>query len=630
MSIGLRLARVPGLLQRSILIGTTLLIAAVPAGAYSVQTHQQLVDLSWKPAIEPLLMARYPGLTAGQLREAHAYAYGGCAIQDLGYYPFGDQFFSDLLHYVRSGDFVQALLHDASSPDELAFALGALSHYVGDSLGHSLATNLAVPVAFRRLRAEYGPWVTYDEDPHAHVQAEFAFDVNEIHKDRFAPVDYLDSVGLEVPSELLSRAFQEVYGIPLHDILGGSQHPNLFGHQLSVHHILPRIAAAEAILHADDMPRDTPSVELDRMARELRRSGLDNGWDKFRHPAGVGTRLLATLVHFTPKIGPATMLAIKVPTEETDQEYVHSLNQSIDAMRSILSDLRTAPSKGAQDLPNRDLDTGKEVEPGAYRLTDTTYQKLLHELTHRPDAAAPAALQRNIATYYSDPAVFGSLISPKQWTLIQADLLLIQESASQHTSGTQGGISAMFFDSWMGLLRVVLVGILAYFALVLMLRISGKRTLSKMNVFDLIVTVALGSTLATVLLSKDVALAEGVLALALLILLQFLVAWSSVRSATFSKLVKASPRLLFSGGEYLPGAMRSERVTEAEVLAAMRASGMTNLDEVGAVILETDGSFTVLPGPVPVRRSTLDTVVGRASESATVGDSPAARSGSDS
>ena len=610
MSIGLSPARIPGKLQRTILTATALLLAAVPVGAYSVQTHQQLVDLSWKPAFEPLLMARYPGLTAGQLREAHAYAYGGCAIQDLGYYPFGDQFFSDLLHYVRSGDFVQALLHDASSPDELAFALGALSHYVGDSLGHSLATNLAVPVAFPRLRAEYGSWVTYDEDPYAHVQAEFAFDVNEIRKDRFAPVDYLDSVGLEVPSGLLSRAFQEVYGIPLHDILGGSQHPNLFGYQMSVHHILPHIAAAEALLHANDMPQDTHSLELDRMARELRQSGFDNGWDKFRHPAGARTRFLATLVHFTPKIGPATMLAINVPTEETDQEYVHSLNRSIDAMRSILSDLRTDSSKGARDLPNRDLDTGKEVEPGAYRLTDTTYQKLLHELTHRPNASAPAALQRNIAAYYSNPVVFGSHISPKQWTLIQADLLLIQEPGSQRALDTQRGLSAMFFDSWMGLLRVVLVGILAYVALVLMLRISGKRTLSKMNVFDLIVTVALGSTLATVLLSKDVALAEGVLALALLILLQFLVAWSSVRSSAFSKLVKASPRLLFSGGEYLPRAMRSERVTEAEVLAAMRASGMTNLDDVGAVVLETDGSFTVLPKPGLNRQSssTLKTV----------------------
>ena len=614
MLSGLGLARVPRVLRRSIPFIASLLLPVLPVQAYSVQTHQQLVDLSWKSAFAPLLLARYPGLTAGQLREAHAYAYGGCAIQDLGYYPFGDQFFSDLLHYVRSGDFIQALLHDASSPDELAFALGALSHYVGDSLGHSLATNLAVPVAFPRLQAKYGSWVTYDEDPHAHVQVEFAFDVNEIRKDRFAPVDYLDSVGLEVPVSLLSRVFQEVYGIPLHDILGGSQHPNLFGYQMSVHHILPRIAAAEALLHADDMPGDAPSAELDRMIRELRQSGVDNGWNKFRHTPGAGTHFLATLVHLTPQIGPATMLAIKAPTPETEQEYVHSLNRSIDAMRSILSDLRMNPAQGMQDLPNRDLDTGKDVEPGAYRLTDTTYQQLLHDLTHNASASAPVALRRNIAAYYSDRSVFGSHISPKQWELIQADLLLIQGQNSQHSSETSHKVSAMFFDSWIGLLRVVVVGVLAYVALVLMLRVSGKRTLSKMNVFDLIVTVALGSTLASVLLSKDVALAEGVLALALLILLQFLVAWSSVRSSAFSRLVKASPRLLFSGGQYLSSAMRSERVTEAEVLAAMRASGMASLGEVGAVVLETDGSFTVLPRPIPDRQSTLKTVKGSATD----------------
>lgn len=249
----------------------------------------------------------YPGLTAAQLRQAHAYPYGGCAIQDLGYYPFGDEFFSSLLHYVRSGEFVQALLRDANSPDELAFAMGALSHYVGDSLGHSIATNFAVPVEFSKLRKEYGPWVTYDEDPHAHVQAEFAFDVNEISKDRFAPPDYLESVGLKVPSGLLSRAFEETYGIPLHDILGGSQHPNLFGYQTSVHHVLPRIAAAEAVLHARSMPADTPGPELERMMHELAQSGLENGWDKFRSPAGFGTHLLAGFIYITPKIGAPTM-----------------------------------------------------------------------------------------------------------------------------------------------------------------------------------------------------------------------------------------------------------------------------------------------------------------------------------
>ena len=577
------------------------------ARAYSVQSHQQLIDLSWKPAIEPLLLSRYPGLTAGQLREAHAYAYGGCAIQDLGYYPFGDQFFSDLLHYVRSGDFVQLLLRDANSPDELAFALGAVSHYVGDSLGHSLATNVAVPVEFPRLRRKYGTWVTYDEDPHAHVQTEFAFDVNQIQKDRFAPVDYLESVGLKVPIPLLSRVFRETYGLPLRDILGGSQRPNLFGYQLSVHHLLPRIAAAEAVLHTDDLPPDTPGPELDRMKRELKRSGVDNGWDKFRHPAGPGTRLLALAVRFTPKVSAATMLAVEGPTVKTEQDYVHSLNQSIDAMQTILTNMQMDPYQGAKDLPNRDLDTGKEVEPGAYRLTDTTYQQLLHDLTHNPNASAPAALRLNIASYYNNPAVFGSHIKPRQWNVIHADLLLLQKQGIA-SSGISKKIDSMLFDNWLGLLRVVLVGILAYVALVLMLRISGKRTLSKMNVFDLIVTVALGSTLATILLSKDVALAEGLLALALLILLQYLVAWSSVRSARFSKLVKATPRLLFSGGEYLPVAMRAERVTEAEVLAAIRASGTTKLSEVGAVVLETDGSFTVLPISVAAGRSSLDTV----------------------
>src|ERR671917_2028562 len=132
----------------------------------------------------------------------------------------------------------------------------------------------------------------------------------------------------------------------------------------------------------------------------------------------------------------------------------------------------------------------------------------------------------------------------------------------------------MLFDTWLELGRVVLVGILAYLALVLFLRLSGKRTLSKMNAFDLIVTVALGSTLATVLLSKDVALAEGVLAFALLILLQFAITWLSVRSERVQELVKARPRLLLHHGRLLPGALREERVTEEEVRAAARTQGI--------------------------------------------------------
>ncbi len=169
----------------------------------------------------------------------------------------------------------------------------------------------------------------------------------------------------------------------------------------------------------------------------------------------------------------------------------------------------------------------------------------------------------------------------------------------------------MFFDSWDGLLRVLVVGVLAYFGLVLLLRISGKRTLSKMNAFDFVVTVALGSTLATILLSSDVALAEGLLAFALLIFLQFAVTWLSVRSSSFQSFIKNEPRLLFYEGSFLQDATRAERVSREEVEAAVRQQGLASLEKVGAAILETDGTVTVVPRTALGQRSALSNVASR-------------------
>lgn len=154
----------------------------------------------------------------------------------------------------------------------------------------------------------------------------------------------------------------------------------------------------------------------------------------------------------------------------------------------------------------------------------------------------------------------------------------------------------MFFESWYGLLRVLVVGTIAYAALVLLLRVSGKRTLAKLNAFDLIVTVALGSTLATVLLSKSVALVEGLAAFALLAGLQYLVAWLSVRSTRFSGLVKSEPTLLVHHGRFLESAMRAQRVTRAEVRTALRSAGGADPEQVAAVVLETNGSLSVIQG----------------------------------
>jgi hypothetical protein len=163
------------------------LCAPVPAPAYSVLTHEAIIDSLWKTDIVPLLRKRYPHASPEELQEAQAYAYGGCIIQDLGYYPFGSKFFSDLVHYVRTGDFVRQLLGDAANLNEFAFAVGALAHYAADTIGHPDATNKAVALEYPKLRREFGDSITYGEKPAAHIKVEFGFDVVQVAKGRYAP-----------------------------------------------------------------------------------------------------------------------------------------------------------------------------------------------------------------------------------------------------------------------------------------------------------------------------------------------------------------------------------------------------------------------------------------------------------
>src|SRR5260370_31531298 len=191
----------------------------IPASSYSVLTHEAIIDTLWIDSIQPVLTKRFPEASAEQLKEAHAYAYGGCIIQDLGYYPFGSKEFSNLVHYVRSGDFVVTLIHDAADINEYAFALGALSHYVADNDGHP-AVNHAVGVEYPNLRAKYGDQVTYGENPTAHVKTEFGFDVVEVAKHRYPSDAYHDFIGFNGAQPLLERAFPETYGIHLKDVFG--------------------------------------------------------------------------------------------------------------------------------------------------------------------------------------------------------------------------------------------------------------------------------------------------------------------------------------------------------------------------------------------------------------------------
>lgn len=389
--------------------------------AYSVQTHEELIDLTWKHTIKPFLAHRFPQATDAELERAHAYAYGGCAIQDLGYYPFGHKFFSDLTHYVRSADFIHNLFREARSPNELAFAIGALSHYVGDTLGHSVAVNPAVAIEFPKLEKKYGSSVAYDEGPHAHIRTEFAFDIDQISQHRMAPSAYLRYVGLKVPTELLARAFHDTYGLNFEQVLG-ERRPVVRGYRFAVRSFIPRIAYAETVLHRSGFPPDPPSPPFVVFQQHLAAADFEPNWNKYRKKAGIGTYLLAGLIWIVPKVGPLSVLAIRGPAPETERRYFESVNASIDMLQQLLGNW----DKTSSSLPNRDLDTGKLVRPGQYALTDKTYAKLLNALTHHPTQELPADLKENILRYYADPyAPITTKSHPMKWKHVQKDLVAL-------------------------------------------------------------------------------------------------------------------------------------------------------------------------------------------------------------
>jgi hypothetical protein len=246
------------------------LASGQPGFSYSVLTHEQIVDLAWKDSIVPMLLSRYPHTTPAGLERARAFAYGGSAIQDAGYYPFGNMFFSDLTHYVRTGDFVASLIRNSRNVDELAFALGALSHYVGDCIGHHDAVNPSTAAEFRNLAEKYGPVVTYDQSPHGHIRTEFAFDINQLSKRRLAPSAYLNHVGLEVSMRLLEQAFFETYGLHLRNMNIDRRAAEVIYRRAVRNFILP-IARAEVYLHRTGFPEEQPRPDSICMPRTCRK-----------------------------------------------------------------------------------------------------------------------------------------------------------------------------------------------------------------------------------------------------------------------------------------------------------------------------------------------------------------------
>src|SRR5579859_6683216 len=333
---------------------------------YSVLTHEAIIDSEWDPVIKPLLLQRFPNATPDELKEAHAYAYGGAIIQDMGYYPFGNKFFSDLTHYVRSADFVRALIRDSQDLDEYAFGLGALAHYIADNDGHRLAVNHAVPILYPKLRRKYGNVVFYDQDPAAHLKTEFGFDVLEVAKGHYASDDYHNAIGFQVSKPLLQRAFQDTYSLDLGTVI--KNYSLAIGtFRYSVSNVIPQMTRVAWQTKKDDIRKEIPGITRRKFIYNLSRSSYKKSWnEKYRRP-GFGARFLAFLFRVIPKIGPFKALSFRTPTPQAEQMFMASFNTTIkDYADAIHEKERT----GALQIQNDNFDTGTVTGPGDYPLAD--------------------------------------------------------------------------------------------------------------------------------------------------------------------------------------------------------------------------------------------------------------------
>jgi hypothetical protein len=361
-----------------------LLTALIPAvDAYSVLTHEAIIDASWERELKPLLLERFPGSTDDQLRDAHAHAYGGAIIQDMGYYPFGSKFFSDLTHYVRSGDFIVALIRESQDLNEYAFALGAMAHYAADNLGHPIGVNRAVPIIYPKLARKFGRVMTYEDDPKSHLKTEFGFDVVQVARGQYASQTYHDFIGFQVSKELLERAFEDTYSIPLKDQFT-SLDLALGTYRFAVSELIPEMTKTAWSAKKKDIEQLQAGMTRRKFIYRFSRASYHKEWDRQYQRPGFWARFLAWLFHIMPKIGPFRALSFTVPPPQAEKLFLTSFDDTLGEYRKQIGEAK----QNQVHLVNENFDTGRPTRFGQYKMADAAYEKLLEKLAGDSDKVA--------------------------------------------------------------------------------------------------------------------------------------------------------------------------------------------------------------------------------------------------
>ncbi|HEX3819963.1 MAG TPA: zinc dependent phospholipase C family protein [Candidatus Sulfotelmatobacter sp.] len=386
-------------------------------GAYSVLSHEEIIDLVWTDDLRPLLLARFPDASPDDLKHAHAFAYGGSVIQDMGYYPFGSKYFSDLTHYVRSGDFVMNLLHESSNLDEYAFALGALAHYSADNMGHP-TINRSVAIEFPQLRKKYGDEVTYENNPKAHIRTEFGFDMTQVARNRYTSDRFHDFIGFEVSKPVLERAFQDTYGIPLSKVIS-NEDLAIGTFRRAISKIIPEMTRVALLARRKEIVKETPNFNSRKFRYYLSRTAYQKEWGKGYRRPGFGTRVLAFILNFIPKVGPFKALDFKIPTQQTEDMYIASINRTVENYKHLVADVEAAKAH----FENMDFDTGKPTHAGEYVMGDNAYGHLLDQLAEDNFSQVSEALRKSLLDFYADPnAPLSTKKNARAWERTQQEL----------------------------------------------------------------------------------------------------------------------------------------------------------------------------------------------------------------
>jgi hypothetical protein len=372
-----------------------MLYCPLQSGAYSVLTHEAIIDVSWDKTIKPLLLKKYPGSTEAQLKDAHAYAYGGAVVPDMGYYPFGSKLFTNLVHYVRTGDFVNALLDESNDINEYSFALGVLCHYNADKYGHPIGTNHCVPLVYPKDKAKFGSVVTYQQDPLSHIRMEFGFDILQTARGNYASEQYHDYINFKIARPVLERAFLKTYGLDINDIF--TDLPLAIAtFRWIIKDLFPTITKAAWSSRRQEILKSNPGITRRRFQFKMRKANYYHEYGKKRERPGFWPGVLATVVKVLPKVGPLKDLKITVPGPEAEKIFIQSFDS---AQLHYTLTLNSMPAKKIV-IRNVNYDTGNETMPEEYILADQAYIDLLLKLVDGNFKHVDASLQRNIIMFY--------------------------------------------------------------------------------------------------------------------------------------------------------------------------------------------------------------------------------------